>query len=40
MIDSSISHKKFVLINNVPKKFDCIKERIKNLMVNKGLNYA
>ena len=30
LIDSNISHKEFVLINNVPKEFDDIKEEINN----------
>ena len=30
LIDSNISHNEFVLINNVPKEFDDIKEEIKN----------
>ena len=30
LIDSNISHNEFVLINNVPKEYDDIKEEIKN----------
>ena len=30
LIDSNISHNEFVLINNVLKEFDDIKEEIKN----------
>ena len=30
LIDSNISHEEFVLINNVPKKLDGMKEGIKN----------
>ena len=30
LIDSNISHDEFVLINNVPKEFDDMKEEIKN----------
>ena len=29
LIDSNISHDEFVLINNVPKDFDDIQEKIK-----------
>ena len=39
LIDSNISHYEFVLINNVPKKFDDMKEEIKIPMINKSLNY-
>ena len=39
LIDSNISHDKFVLVNNMPKEFGDIKEEIKNLMINKILNY-
>ena len=31
LIDSSISHDEFVLINNVLKEYDYLKEEIKNL---------
>ena len=31
VIDSNISHDEFVLINNVQKEYDDIKEEIKNL---------
>ena len=31
LIDSSISHDEFVLINNVLKEYDDMKEEIKNL---------
>ena len=31
LIDSNISHDKFVLINNVLKEYDIIKKEIKNL---------
>ena len=30
LIDSNISHDKFVLINNVEKDYDDMKEKIKN----------
>ena len=40
LIDSHISQDDFVLINNVPKKFDDMKAESKNLMINKSLNYA
>ena len=30
LIDSNISHNEFVLINNVLKEFDDIKEELKN----------
>ena len=29
LVDSNISHDEFVLINNVPKEFDDIKDEIK-----------
>ena len=31
LIDSVISHNQFVLINNLPKEYDDMKEEIKNL---------
>ena len=31
LIDSNISHEEFVLINNVPKEYDEMKEETKNL---------
>ena len=31
LIDSNISHDEFILKNNVPKKYDDMKEEIKNL---------
>ena len=31
LIDSNISHDGFVLINNVLKEYDVVKEEIKNL---------
>ena len=31
LIDSNISHNKFVLINNVLKEYDNMKEKMKNL---------
>ena len=31
LIDSNVSHDKFVLINNVLKEYDEMKEEIKNL---------
>ena len=31
LIDSNISHDEFILTNNVPKKYDDMKEEIKNL---------
>ena len=34
LIDSVISHDEFVLINNVPKEYNKMKEEIKNLRVN------
>ena len=39
LIDSNISHDKFFLVNNMPKEFGDIKGEIKNLMINKILNY-
>ena len=30
LLDSSISHDEYVLMNNVPKEFDNLKETIKN----------
>ena len=30
LVDSNISHNEFVLIDNVPEKFDNIKEEMKN----------
>ena len=32
LIDSNISHDEFVLINNVLKEYDDMKEKIKSLM--------
>ena len=34
LIDSNINHDEFVLINNVLKKYDDVKEEIKNLDLN------
>ena len=31
LVNSNISHDKFILINNVPKEFDDMKEEIKHL---------
>ena len=39
LIDSNISHDKFVLINNVLKEFYDMKEEIKYSNINKSLNY-
>ena len=39
LIDSNISHDELVLISNVPKEFDDIKEEIKSSYNNKSLNY-
>ena len=33
LIDSNISHDEFVLINNVLKEYDNMKEEIKNLKI-------
>ena len=33
LIDSNISHDEYVLINNVLKEYDNIKEEIKNLKI-------
>ena len=33
LIDSNISHDEFILINNVLKEFDDMKEDIKNLKI-------
>ena len=33
LIDSSISHDKFVLINDVLKEYDNMKEEIRNLKI-------
>ena len=33
LIDSNISHDEFVLINNIAKEFDDMKEEIKNSSV-------
>ena len=30
LVNSNISHDEFILINNVPKEFDVIKEQINN----------
>ena len=35
MIDSSISHYEFVLVNNMLKKYDDIKKKLKILIINK-----
>ena len=39
LIDSNISHDKFVLIYNVLKEFYDMKEEIKYSNINKSLNY-
>ena len=39
LIDSNVSHDKFVLINNVLKEFYDMKEEIKYSNINKSLNY-
>ena len=39
LIDSNISHDKFLLINNVLEEFYDMKEEIKNPMLNKSVNY-
>ena len=39
LIDSNISHNKFVLINNVLKEFYDMKEEIKDSNNNKNSNY-
>ena len=31
LINSNVSHDKFVLVNNVPKEYDDMKEEIENL---------
>ena len=38
LIDGNVSHEEFILINNVPKEFDDIKEETKNSS-SKSLNY-
>ena len=39
LIDSNISHDELVLISNVSKEFDDIKEEIRSSHYNKSLNY-